>query len=120
MIDPPGLALENFDATGAWRIKDKGVPIDPSGELYDGTPLTGPADLRDALLARSTSLLRTFIENLMAYALGRRLEYYDMPAIRAIEREAAQNDNRMSSFILGVVKSPAFLMKAPVAVKTEE
>ncbi len=120
MIDPPGLALENFDATGAWRIKDKGVPIDPSGELYDGTPLTGPADLRDALLARSTSLLRTFIENLMAYALGRRVEYYDMPAIRAIEREAAQNDNRMSSFILGVVKSPAFLMKAPVAVKTEE
>ncbi len=117
MIDPLGLALENFDATGAWRIRDRGVDVDTSGELYDGTPLHGPEDLRAALLTRSTSLIRTFTENLMAYALGRRLEYYDMPAVRAIEREAAatENANRMSAFILGVVKSPAFRMKAAPA-----
>ena len=119
MIDPLGLALENFDATGAWRINDKGVPIDASGELYDGTPLQSPGDLRQALQNRSTSLIRTFTENLMAYALGRRVEYYDMPAIRAIERAAAANDNRMSSFILGIARSPAFRMKAAVAQDTE-
>ena len=75
MIDPIGLALENFDVTGAWRIKDNGTPIDAASALYDGTPLTGPADLRQALLKRSTSLIRTFTENLMTYALGRRLEH---------------------------------------------
>ncbi|HSF14857.1 MAG TPA: DUF1592 domain-containing protein [Vicinamibacteria bacterium] len=112
VIDPIGLALENFDATGAWRIRDNGVPIDTSGELYDGTPLKSPSDLKDALLVRSTSFIRTFTENLMAYALGRRVEYYDMPAIRKIERDASRDDNRISAFILGVVKSPAFHMKA--------
>ncbi len=112
MIDPLGLALENFDATGAWRLKDKGVPIDASSRLYDGTPMQGPSDLRKALLKRSSSLIRTFTENILAYALGRRVEYYDMPTIRQIERQAAANDNRMSSFILGVVRSPAFRMKA--------
>ena len=115
VIDPLGLALENFDASGAWRIRDRGVDVDASGELYDGTPLRGPDDLRKALLTRSTSLIRTFTENLMAYALGRRVEYYDMPAVRAIERDASAHDNRMSAFILGVVKSPAFRMKAAPA-----
>ena len=115
MIDPLGLALENFDATGAYRIKDNGVPIDASGELYDGTPLTGPSDLRRALSGHSTSFIRTFTENLMAYALGRRIEFYDMPTIRAVERDAAAHGNRMSSFIIGVVESPAFRMKAVVA-----
>lgn len=115
MIDPLGLALENFDATGAWRIRDRGVDVDASGELYDGTPLDGPGDLRAALLKRSTSLIRTFTENLMAYGLGRRLDYYDMPAVRAIEREAATHDNRMSAFILGVIQSAAFRMKATPA-----
>ncbi len=118
MIDPPGLALENFDATGAWRIKDRGVLVDVSGELYDGTPLTGPKDLRAALLNRQTSFVRTFTENLMAYALGRRVEYYDMPSIRIIERAANENGQRMSSYIVGVVTSPAFRMKS-VAVEAE-
>ena len=118
MIDPPGLALENFDATGAWRIKDRGVPVDVSGELYDGTPLAGPKDLREALLNRQTSFVRTFTENLMAYALGRRVEYYDMPSIRVIERAANENGQRMSSYILGVVTSPAFRMKS-VAFEAE-
>ncbi len=118
MIDPPGLALENFDATGAWRIKDRGVPVNVSGELYDGTPLAGPKDLREALLNRQTSFVRTFTENLMAYALGRRVEYYDMPSIRVIERAANENGQRMSSYILGVVTSPAFRMKS-VAFEAE-
>ena len=110
VIDPIGLALENFDATGAWRIRDNGVPIRASGELYDGTVLNGAADLRRALLARRESFLRTFTENLMAYALGRRVEYYDMPTIRRITAAAAANDNRISTFLLGVVNSDAFQM----------
>ena len=111
VIDPLGLALENFDVTGAWRIKDNGVPVDAAGELYDGSVVNNSEDLREALLKRPTPLIRTFTENLMAYALGRRLEYYDMPAVRAIEREAVANDTRLSAFILGIVKSPAFQMK---------
>ncbi len=110
MIDPIGLALENFDVTGVWRIKDRGTLVDTSGELYDGTPLRTPADLRDALLERADVVVTTFTENLLAYGLGRRVEYHDMPAIRAIVREAAANDYRLSSFIMGVVNSRAFRM----------
>lgn len=120
MIDPIGLALENFDATGGFRIKDNGVPVDTSGELYDGTPLESPEDLRRALLNHSISLLRTFTENLMAYALGRRVEYYDMPAVRKIVREAKADDYRMSVFVLGVVRSPAFRMKAAATAEETE
>jgi hypothetical protein len=108
VIDPIGLALENFDVTGAWRIRDEGNFVDPVGQLYDGTPLTGPADLRAALLSRPEVYYRVFTKNLMAYALGRRVEYYDQPTIRAITREAADNDYSVSSFIMGVVASPAF------------
>jgi hypothetical protein len=110
MMDPIGVALENFDVTGAWRIKDNGTPIDAVTELYDGTPMNGPADLRNALLGHREAFIRNFIENLMAYALGRRLEYYDMPTVRTIARDAAANGDRMSSIILGVVNSPAFRM----------
>jgi hypothetical protein len=110
VIDPIGLALENFDVTGAWRIKDGGTEIDASGELYDGTPLDGPLGLRDAILGRSEAFLRTFTESLMTYALGRRVEYFDMPAIRKVVRDAEVNDSRMSSFILGVVESTPFRM----------
>ena len=116
MIDPIGLALENFDVTGAWRIKDQGVPVDAAGELYDGTPLASPTDLRSALMKRPEPLVRTFTENLMAYALGRRLEHYDMPTVRRITREAAKEGYRMSAFVLGVTRSDAFRMKtAPEA-----
>ena len=114
MIDPIGLALENFDVTGAWRIKDQGVSVDAAGELYDGTPLASPTDLRAALLRRPEPLVRTFTENLMAYALGRRLDYYDMPTVRQIARAAAGQEYRMSAFVLGVVGSDAFRMKAGV------
>jgi hypothetical protein len=116
VIDPLGLALENFDVTGAWRIRDNGTPVDPSGQLYDGTPLDSPAALRDALLKRSDVVLKTFSENLMAYALGRRIEPHDMPTIRAFVKEAAANGNKFSAFVLGVVRSPAFQMaRADVA-----
>ncbi len=108
VIDPIGLALENFDVTGAWRIRDEGNPIDPIGELYDGTPLQGPADLRAALLSRPEVFYRIFATNLMAYGLGRRVEYFDMPTVRVITRDAEENDYRLSSFVMGVVNSPAF------------
>ena len=110
VIDPLGLALENFDASGKWRIKDNGVAVDTTGVMYDGTKLSGPADLRDALVKRSDVVLLSFTESLMTYALGRPIEHSDMPAIRAIVREAARNGNRMSSFISGVVTSAAFRM----------
>jgi len=110
VIDPLGLALENFDATGAWRIKDNEVAVDSVGDLYDGTKMEGPAGLRQAIMKHSDVFLLSFTENLMTYALGRRVEYTDMPAIRAIIREAGRSNNRMSAFILGVVNSGAFRM----------
>jgi hypothetical protein len=110
VIDPLGLALENFDVTGAWRIRDNGVIVDASGTLYDGSTLNGPADLRQALLKRQETFLRTFTENLMAYALGRRIEPFDMPTVRATVREAGTANHRFSSFVMGIVKSPAFQM----------
>jgi hypothetical protein len=113
VIDPLGLALDNFDVTGAWRIKDNEVAVDAVGDLYDGTKMNGPAGLRQALLKHSDMVLRSFTENLLTYALGRRIEYSDMPTVRAIVRDAAKNNNRMSSFILGVVNSPAFRMVRP-------
>ena len=112
MMDPIGLALENFDVTGAWRIRDNGMPIDAASALYDGTPLTGPADLQQALLKRSGVLVQVFAENLMTYALGRRLGYADMPAVRAIVRQAAVADQRLSAFVVGIVKTSAFRMKS--------
>ena len=118
-MDPIGLALDNFDVTGKWRIRENGMPLDTRGELYDGTPVTSPRDLRQALLRRPIPLVRTFTENLMAYALGRRIEYYDKPTVRAIARDAEDNDYRMSSFILGVVKSRAFQMSRAESVVEE-
>jgi hypothetical protein len=120
VIDPLGLALENFDVTGKWRIKDNGVPIDSTGELYDGTKMEGPAGLRAALMKHQDMLLLSFTERLMTYAIGRRMEAYDMPAIRAIIRDAAKNDYKMSSFILGVANSAAFRSAKMEAVETTE
>jgi len=133
MIDPIGLALENFDVTGEWRTLDKtysisstglrihsqGTPIDPSTKLYDGTVLTGPASLRDAMVAHSDAFIETLTEKLMAYALGRRVEYYDMPAIRSVTRDSAKNNNRFSSLVLGIVKSSAFQMSQAEAAPTD-
>jgi mono/diheme cytochrome c family protein len=120
VIDPLGLALENFDVTGAWRIRDNGNPIDSTGDLYDGTRMDGPVGLRSALLKHSDVILLSFTENLMTYALGRRVEFYDMPAIRAIIRDAAKSGNKMSAFILGVAKSNAFQMSRAEKIETTE
>jgi hypothetical protein len=108
VIDPIGLSLDNFDVTGAWRIKDRGVAVNVASELYDGTRLNGVADLRAALLAKSDVVMTHLTERLLSYALGRRVEAYDMPTVRKIVREAKASDYRMSSLILGVVKSAAF------------
>lgn len=110
-IDPIGLALDNYDMTGRWRIKEGGVPLDTNGELYDGTPIDGPLALQEALLDRPVLLLRSFTTNLMAYALGRRIEHYDQPTVRRITREAEREGFRISAFVLGVVKSDAFQMQ---------
>ncbi|HSM05914.1 MAG TPA: DUF1592 domain-containing protein [Longimicrobiales bacterium] len=115
MMDPIGLALENFDVTGAWRIKDGVMPVDPEGELFDGSTITGPEDLRQAFVNRPEPFVRNFIENLMTYALGRRVEAYDMPLVRHISRQAAAEEYRMSAFIRGVVHSDAFQMSVVVA-----
>jgi len=115
-MDPIGLALDNYDVTGRWRIRENGIPLDTRGELYDGTPIASPIELQRALVARPIPLLRTFTQNLMAYALGRRVEYYDQPTVRAIVRAAEAEDYRMSAFVLGVVKSDAFQMQRAGAV----
>jgi hypothetical protein len=110
VMDPLGLALENFDATGMWRDRDRyaGAVIDASGQLPDGTPLNGPDDVRNALLRRPEQFVQTFTEGLLTYATGRKLEYYDMPTVRRIVRGAAATDYRFSSLVQAVVKSEQF------------
>ena len=115
-MDPIGLALETYDVTGQWRLRENGIPVDSQGELYDGTIISSPIELQSALLKRPIPLVRTFAQNLMAYALGRRVEFYDQTTIRSIVREAEKNDYQMSAFILGVVKSDAFRMQRAGAV----
>ena len=119
VIDPLGLALENFDVTGAWRIKDNEVPVDVNGDLYDGTRMEGPAGLRAALLKHQDMFLTGFTESLMTYATGRRIEFSDMPAIRAIVRDASKKDNKLSAFVMGVVNSAAFKMGMADSGKNE-
>ncbi len=120
VIDPLGLALENFDVTGRWRIRDNGAPVDPVGDLYDGTTMNGPAGLRAALLKHQDMFILSFTERLMTYSLGRRVEPFDMPAIRTIIRDAAKDNHRFSAFVMGVVNSRAFQMSRAEAVQTTE
>ncbi len=120
VIDPLGLALENYDPTGAWRIKDNDVAVDPVGVLYDGSKIDGPVSLRAAILKYKDVFVTSFTESLLTYALGRRIEPFDMPAIRAIVRDAAGNDYRMSSFVNGVVGSAAFQRGRAVDVRLTE
>jgi mono/diheme cytochrome c family protein len=111
-MDPLGLSLENFDAIGQWRTTDAGHAIDASGVLLDGTKVEGPRELRLALVAQKTQFVKTVTEKLLTYALGRGLEYYDAPTVRAIDRNAAADDYHWSAVILGIVKSAAFQMSA--------
>jgi mono/diheme cytochrome c family protein len=110
-MDPLGLSLENFDAIGQWRTTDAGQAIDASGVLLDGTKVNGPRELRLALMAQQTQFINTVTGKLLTYALGRGLEYYDAPTVRAIDRSASADDYRWSSVILGIVKSGAFQMR---------
>ena len=110
-MDPIGLALDNFDVTAKWRVRENGMPLDTAGDFYDGTKVTSLSELTTALTKRPTPLVRNFTENLMAYALGRRVESYDQPTVRAIARAAESTNYKVSSFVLGVVKSDAFRMK---------
>ena len=110
-MDPIGLALDNFDVTGKWRLRENGGPLDTRGDFYDGTPVSSPSELVDALLHRPIPLARTFTENLLAFAIGRPMEPFDGPTVRQIARAAEQNDYRMASFIMGVVRSDAFQRK---------
>lgn len=111
MMDPIGLAMEHFDVTGRLRLRDNGMPIDSRGELWDGSKAENLQQLQAALLKRDDTLLRTFTRNLLAYAVGRRIEASDMPTVRRIVRDAAAQDHRMTAYILGVVNSPAFQMQ---------
>ena len=117
LMDPIGFALENFDADAKWRTKqggDGGVPIDTSAELWDGTKVNGPIELRQALLRYSPQFVRMITEKLMTYGLGRGVEYEDMPVIRSIVRDADKNNDRFSSILMGVIQSAPFQMRARV------
>jgi hypothetical protein len=111
IMDPIGFSLENFDMVGTWRQLDGKTAIDASGQLVDGTKLSGVADLRNALLSRREMFVTTATQKLLTYAIGRTVQYYDMPAVRSIVRKAAQNDYKFSSLVLGVVESDAFQKK---------
>ncbi|HXP87633.1 MAG TPA: DUF1592 domain-containing protein [Bryobacteraceae bacterium] len=117
LMDPIGFSLENFDADAKWRAKqggDGGVPIDASSELWDGTKVNGPVELRQALLKYSPQFVRMITEKMMTYAIGRGMEYYDMPVIRSIVRDADKNQDRFSSILMGVIKSAPFQMRTKV------
>ena len=103
-----GLALENFDATGAWRTFDGDSPIDASGVIVDGTKIDGVRDLRALLQRRQDQFVRVVVEKLMTYGMGRGLEYDDMPIVRAIARDAAPSKYEFSNIVLGIVKSAPF------------
>jgi len=111
LMDPIGLALENFDAIGRWRTIDGEARIDASDTLFNGAKVSGPADLRQVILNHPDQFVRTMTEMLLTYSVGRGLEYYDMPTVRSIVKDAARTNYRFSSLVLGVVKSAPFQMK---------
>jgi len=115
IMDPIGFSLENFDAVGKWRTEDGGVAVDASGVIVDGTKVVGVQGLREVALRYSPQFVRVATEKLMTYALGRGVEYFDMPAVRQIVRDAEPAHYRFSALVLGVVRSPQFRMnvKAP-------
>jgi hypothetical protein len=119
VIDPIGLAMENFGPSGHWRIRDNGVAVDASTVLYDGTKMVGLDGLTAAMLKHQDTFLRVFTENLMAYAIGRPVQYFDMPTVRAVIHQAAQHGNRFSSYVLGIVQSDAFRMSKAGALSAD-
>jgi hypothetical protein len=115
LIDPPGFALEGFDAVGAWRTQEAGAPIDASSRLADGRAVNGVADLRNALAARPEAFAQVLTEKLMTYALGRGLQYYDMPVVRAIVRDSKAKNYSFTSVVLGITESVPFQMRGKAA-----
>jgi hypothetical protein len=111
LMDPIGFALENFDAIGLWRSHDGGSPVDASGQLFDGTTIDGPDALRTWLTGYSPQFVRVTVEKMLTYALGRGLEYQDMPLVRAIARDVGQ-DARFSELVMAIVKSAPFQMNS--------
>ncbi len=122
ILDPLGFALENFDAVGTWRDVDRfaGTRLDTSGEYPDGTPLNGPVDLRNALLKHPEEFVQTFTERLLTYALGRTLQYYDMPIVRKIVRDTKRDGWRFDSIVMSIVQSEAFQMRQRQAITSED
>jgi hypothetical protein len=112
IMDPVGFALENFDAVGEWRSREPGGPIDASGQLADGTQINGVVGLRDALTRHPETFVSTMTEKLLTYGLGRGLDYYDMPIVRSIVRDAAASDYRFSAIVMGIVRSTPFQMRS--------
>ena len=115
IMDPMGLALENFDLVGRWREQEDGHPIDATAELSDGTQLSGPADLRRALLARSDAFVASLTRRLLTYALGRELEYYDEPVVRSVVRAAAADGTSLPALVQAIVASDAFRKRVKTA-----
>src|SRR5262249_18694452 len=111
IMDPIGFALENFDGVGHWRANDEGAPIDPSGTLFNGAPVDGAVSLRQMLVSRPETFVGVMTEKMLTYALGRGVDYNDMPAVRKIVQDARTNDFRFSAIVLGVAKSVPFQMK---------
>jgi hypothetical protein len=120
IFEPMGLAMENFDAVGAWRTLDAGQPIDPTGVTNDGTPLDGVRSLREYVLDNADLFAQSVTEKLLTYAIGRGLEHEDMPLVRSITRNAAEDEYRFSSLLMGVIESPAFTMNVKAAAASEE
>ena len=110
MMDPIGFSLENFDAIASWRTHDEGNPVDPAATVFDGTKINGPTGLRTWLATYSDQFVEVVAEKLLTYALGRGVEYQDMPLVRSLARDAAKNGNKFSALVLGIVKSKPFQM----------
>jgi hypothetical protein len=111
LMDSIGFALENFDAIGSWRDRDAGAPVDASGELADGSHVNGVVELRAALLKNPEMFVGTMTEKMLTYALGRGIDYRDMPTVRAITRNAARDNYRFSSVVMAIVESAPFQMR---------
>jgi hypothetical protein len=119
IFEPMGLAMENFDAVGMWRTEDAGQPIDPTGVTNDGTHLDGVKSLREFTLRNGDLFAQSVTQKLLTYAIGRGVEHEDMPLVRSITRNAAEDDYRFSALLIGVIESPAFTMNVKTGARQE-
>jgi hypothetical protein len=120
IMDPIGLALENFDGVGRWRTSDAGLAIDASGQLVDGTAVNGVESLRSALMQYPDAFAQTLTEKLLMYAVGRTAHHYDMPVVRAVARDAGRDNYKFSSLVMGIVNSQPFQMRVKKAAEESQ